>query len=607
MTVSFRTANGRAVLILTFLVLATSLPFVNRAYFVDDYYFVTMAKGILQHPLRPYDFVSDDAGRATVAWERGQRPRMVNPPLFHYFLAGVMRVWGDAVWKLRTASLVFPLISVWCMYFLGKRFIRDPLAAASLMAVTPAFWLTSYSLLIDGALLAFFLASLLAFIEGQERRSLSLIILSGLLMGCTVLVKYTGIIALPLVLVWHLLYRERCSKFLTFTALAIFALVFSGWEASTMVSYGQMHIVATLPRGFHSASPLGLLGFVLVGSGVLIRRAKGLSSLRRMLFSWICWGAAGLVMVGQLKAQASLQGWLTTFYLDKVLVLGSFFGGGTVFLLLAFSYLCRRSKLWWAVSVLVSLLLFFCFRSRVGMFTTGQSALLAVFIGSSFAFLCLSGGALQVDDPRSLLFVRLWLAMALLELIVVMPWTAGRYLLLVLPPAIWIIRAVVEEAGWYRSWRAAWFLTLVMGGALAYVDYAQAGTIRRIADVLAAKESELQRLSPRPPHEWFYLGDTFSGYPAYLAPLGWKSAFPGEHFQSGDLLLRSRYRTSSWWKLPDRIHLQPVGEEEFPCRLPLRVMDVPDSAGFYASVWGSLPYVITEHPLEQFELDRVAE
>jgi len=81
--------DAKAVALLALVVLATGLPFVRRAYFVDDYYFVTMAKGILQHPWRPYDFKSDDAGIGNVAWERGQRPRMVNPPVFHYFLAGV--------------------------------------------------------------------------------------------------------------------------------------------------------------------------------------------------------------------------------------------------------------------------------------------------------------------------------------------------------------------------------------------------------------------------------------------------------------------------------------------------------------------------------------
>ena len=65
--------DAKAVGLLALIVLATALPFVRRAYFVDDYYFVTMAKGILRSPWRPYDFKSDDAGIGNVAWEPGQQ------------------------------------------------------------------------------------------------------------------------------------------------------------------------------------------------------------------------------------------------------------------------------------------------------------------------------------------------------------------------------------------------------------------------------------------------------------------------------------------------------------------------------------------------------
>src|SRR5258708_6598062 len=120
----------KAILLLSLVVLRTTLPFLRPAYFVDDYFFVLVAQSILENPWRPYDFKSDDAGIGNVAWERGHRPRMVNPPLFHYYLAGVIALWGDAPWKLRTASLLFSFIALFSMYFLGKRFVRDPLAAA---------------------------------------------------------------------------------------------------------------------------------------------------------------------------------------------------------------------------------------------------------------------------------------------------------------------------------------------------------------------------------------------------------------------------------------------------------------------------------------------
>jgi hypothetical protein len=77
-----------------FLPIVLGAPFVGRAFFVDDNYQMLMARGILDHPLRPYDFKADDNGRDNAGWERGQPPRMVNPPLHHYIL-GLFSKIGD--------------------------------------------------------------------------------------------------------------------------------------------------------------------------------------------------------------------------------------------------------------------------------------------------------------------------------------------------------------------------------------------------------------------------------------------------------------------------------------------------------------------------------
>src|SRR2546421_10158933 len=96
----------RAVALLSFLVVATAFPFLNRPYFVDDYFHVSLAKGILSHPWKPYDAEGSDAAKRQKAWEIGQQPDMLNPPLFHFFLAAVIRWIGGGFLVLRTAALV---------------------------------------------------------------------------------------------------------------------------------------------------------------------------------------------------------------------------------------------------------------------------------------------------------------------------------------------------------------------------------------------------------------------------------------------------------------------------------------------------------------------
>jgi hypothetical protein len=231
--------------------------------------------------------------------------------------------------------------------------------------------------------------------------------------------------------------------------------------------------------------------------------------------------------------------------------------------------------------------------------------MLALFIGSAGAFiLCL----LLRTSPRSnrfAVFLFSWLVLGLLELILVMPWTAARYLLILLPPVCWFFRRWVEETGSYRLWRMAWAATALMGATLASADFSQAGVIQSFSQILEAQREQFQRLAPQPPRQWFYLGDTFSGAPPYVTPLGWKTVFPFQDIPRGSLLIRARFRTSSWWNLPEPQRFEAVTAWEFESRNPFRVLDIPASAGFYASVWGSLPYVWTDHPLERFELSRV--
>jgi dolichyl-phosphate-mannose-protein mannosyltransferase len=539
--------DRRALIILTGLILITSLPFVNRAYFVDDYYFVTMAKGILANPWRPYDFKSDDAGIANVGWERGQRPRMVNPPLFHYYLAGVMAIFGDAAWKLRTASLLFSFLALFSMYFLGKRLTPDPLAAAILMAVTPAYWLTSYSLLIDSALVAFLLTSLLAFFIGQEKKNLGWIMASGFLMGLTVLVKYFGVIVVPLALAWQLLDAGRRRWKPGYVACIVFLAVQILWAAWNISTYGQSHFLAALPRGMSSPSV-------------------------------VAWA-------------------------QKALVLASFIGGSTLFVLASADMLWRLSKAWVGGVLATGMGLYMLFSSRAGGFDRVQSLLLSIFIAGTLSYLVVMGRLLKPDENKKEAFLILWVLLGMLELVIVMPWTAGRYLLCVLPAMCWVFVLVVHKLKLRRFLLTTIGATFLIGFLVAHGDYVQANTIVTLASALQAKAAEFQKMAPKPKRHWYYLADTFDGSQPYLLPLGWENVLPHQKFKRGDLFLRAYYRKSSWWNVDEELkHFRPVMVLEVRSKNPIRVMDVPASAGFYASCWGALPWTITNHPLERFEL-----
>jgi hypothetical protein len=524
---------------LALLVLCTTVPFLQRAYFVDDYYHVTMAKGLLAHPLRPYDFYSDDAGHHVIAWERGAAPRMVNPPLFHYYLAAILKVFGGRLRVLRASTLPLSIISVWCVYFLGKRFTARPGLAAALMALTPAYWLTSYSLLIDSGLMPLFLASLLVFFKALDRRKAGPAMLAGLLMGLTLLVKYSGVLVVAVALLWQLSARDRRRWLPGYAAYIVCCGVLLAWGFWNIAAYGRMHLLATLPRGVHG-------------------------------LSFLAWSG-------------------------KLLVVSAFFSGGTIFVLGGYPLLAvTRRKVLAAVIAFVGLLTVI-FVSSYGGFSWSQAAMFAVEAGGTAAFLL----AAQHARQRFLLW---WLVLGLAELTVMMPWTAARYFLIVLPPAVWLfIDAFDRErlSRWIIPFAEA---TALFGACLAYADYAQAGVIRKLEWALTANSPAFEKLAPRSSNKWYFLADTFDGAQPYIEPLGWESVFPNQNFSRGDLFLRARYRKSSWWAVPHPERFEWLARFVYDSRLPLRVMDVPASAGFYASCWGALPFTVTKDPLEEFDL-----
>jgi hypothetical protein len=299
-------------------------------------------------------------------------------------------------------------------------------------------------------------------------------------------------------------------------------------------------------------------------------------------------------------AAPSLIGWA-----QKGVVLGSFIGGSVFFVLACLPMLWRVSRAWLAGLLLIAAVLFGLFSSRAGGFAFSQSGLLALFISGTVAFLVVMARTLGTLKNRNHLFLVLWILIGMVELVVVMPWTAGRYLLIIMPPTCWAFQLIVESFGGRRLWQVAWAATALMGLSLAYADYGQANTIVQLMRTLTDKQADIQKLAPKPFHHYSYLGDTFDGNQAYLAPLGWEDAFPSQAWRVGDLLLKPHYRQSGWWRLDHPEYFRLVAVFEFPSRNPLRVMDVPASAGFYASCWGALPFAVTNHPLERFELYQV--
>jgi hypothetical protein len=534
---------------------ALGLPFVGRAVFVDDHYHRLMARGLLEHPARPYDFRADDAGPDNLAWERGSFPRMVNPPLHHYLLAAFEGLGGGRLWVTRLGALAFSSLAAVFLFLLARRWLFPPWPVTALAVLTPAFWLSSYSLLIDSTMLTFFLASLWAWVEGLRKGSAPLLAAAGLMMGCTVLTKYTGGFVCVLAVVWWAMQEKRRPRDLLW--LLVPAAVLLAWNAWTAAVYGAPHLLASSERVVQTFQWSNVLVFLIFFSGVLLAPLAG----------WAQAGRGPRLAAG--LSAALLAGFLSSakggYDVLQAVQMAAFAFGGVLFLLEAL----RRA-------------------------------------GSS-------------PERR---FLAVWLLLGSLQMVFVMGWFAARYYLVVLPPAILLFYAWLQDAGRSfpsrlnrrQSLAAAAFFAA--GLALAWADHRQAGVHRLVrADVV---RDGWEAAGGRR----FYLGDSFTG--SVLKDAGWETAFPETEFKPGDLVLARQVVMPAWWFRLVRLEsahgpdgpglfartdgpgqFEIVKVYEYPWAFPLRVMDNDGAAGFYASVWGALPFAASKSPLDRYVLLKV--
>jgi len=542
--------NRLNILLISILAACVLLPFSNRAFLIDDEYHFTVAKQILEHPLRPYDFKADELGGEMNGWNRGETPWLINPPLMHYFLALGIKIFGENTTLIRIYFIIFPLISAICMYCLAAEFTAYPLFAALLMVFTPAFLVTSTGLMIDSVLLAFYLLTLVLFIKGEKNKNYLLLVFSGICMGLALLTKYTGISVVFMVALW-MFYRWKNIGNRKFYAVyfAIPALMFLLWSISNIISYGQAHLLACFRDNLVSMGP-----------------------------AWM-----------------------------KILSMLVFFSGSLIFPAFIVFRIFNNGKTIPAFSFIALLACYFLFSSDFGGFTQKQSIMISLFIFFSLAYLLLvlkKYSKLKINKNTVLL---LWLAITLIVIARSMSGTAARYYLVSIPPAVLLfINFYDENFGNKKYFRLflsiTCIITLVSGLAVTYSDYLQADVNRRIA---ADATSDIKTIRH---NKAYFIGNSFTGMHYYMKKFGWQPLFTGTVLQNNDLVLLSEMisRPISMAFLPqiqkEQKNFKYIKSYVYTSRFPVRIMNKNDSAGLYSSFFGSLPFAFSSEPIEIFHL-----
>jgi 4-amino-4-deoxy-L-arabinose transferase-like glycosyltransferase len=176
-------------------------------------------------------------------------------------------------WALRLLALLNPLLA----YFLAKRLSTSPLAGLTAAALITLFGFNvklTNAFQIDAALLTFLMLALLTLLAAIKRGSAPLALLSGVLLGTSILIKETAFANLPLALLAVLLLDWNLRAALWhYLGLALACLPWWAWAYSAS---GKVYLIDRLPISLQvpvvvAAAILLSLGVAAYASGMIGR------------------------------------------------------------------------------------------------------------------------------------------------------------------------------------------------------------------------------------------------------------------------------------------------------------------------------------------------
>ena len=182
--------------------LGSLLPFIDKAFHIDDPLFLWTARHIQDRPLDFYRF--------NVNWYWSEMPMASvtkNPPLAAYYLAGITSLFGWSEPVLHLAFLVWPVGVVLGTYQLATAFGTRPTLATLATLWTPVFLVSSSNVMCDAMMLCFWMWAVVFWERGLREDRLVPLCVSALLISLSALTKYFGMTLIPLLLVYSLADR----------------------------------------------------------------------------------------------------------------------------------------------------------------------------------------------------------------------------------------------------------------------------------------------------------------------------------------------------------------------------------------------------------------
>jgi 4-amino-4-deoxy-L-arabinose transferase-like glycosyltransferase len=221
-----------AIVLLAGLLLILSIPFLKRPFHIDDPLFVWAARHIQDHPGNPYGF--------SVNWYGVSMPISdvaKNPPLASYYIALMALILG---WSEPALHLVFMLAAVAVAigtYLIANRFCAHPLLATLAGVLTPVFLVSSLTVMSDVLMLAFWVFAVHFWMKGIDEGRHSALLIGALLIAASSITKYFGMTLIPLLLMYSIFRKRAAGWWLIYLVIPI--AVLGSYQWATQHLYGR--------------------------------------------------------------------------------------------------------------------------------------------------------------------------------------------------------------------------------------------------------------------------------------------------------------------------------------------------------------------------------
>jgi hypothetical protein len=542
----------RSLPILAAATIACLLPWINKAFCIDDPLFLWAAAQVQAHPLDFYGF--------DVNWYSTRQPFydvMKNPPLACYYIAGAAGIVGWSEPALHAAFFLPALGAIWGTWYLARSMCSSPLWASIIALATPAFLVSSSNVMCDTMMLCFWTWSIGLWVDGIKSNRTGRLAVASLLVGVAAFIKYFAMTLIPLLAVYAVLQRRKPTWQICWLLIPVAAL--AAYQYWTWRHYGR---------------------------GLLADAAN---------YAWRIEAVAG---PGQVFVEETLS--------SKLLVALSFAGGSFITLLFCAPWLWSKKSL--AIIVLLTVAISACARwffsipylnalHRAAPFDTGAALQLGLFATAGVLVLWLTLADLATRQSVDAFLLTLWV-FGTFAFAGFVNWTCNVRSLLPIAPAlgILVIRRLEDLPSPLLpvSWRWAFVPAVAVSLAVGWADFCLANSARtaaaRLASILKSEGGPI----------WF---QGHWGFQFYMQAQGGLAVDVGNPMSLPDEIMIVPSNNTDVIPYDGKLFDRLQELEIVACPWLATVQDRV-GAGFYSGVWGPMPFVFGPTPMEKYSIWR---